>query len=529
MRFTFAILFLFAEIFVIALSPLYANENDSLSADYFLNQCLHFVSENKFDSAGICLDEARTAGLSKDSFFYYLSEMYIQKSALDTAIVFNYAIKATDNDSMHVKKFEQQYIIYSMLNLTNEANKASDSIKFHNSSLAKKDVFTLPKLSYGMTGDYEKTQSTQSDSNLLTSGFSYDLDCSIKWNLPWPKGDLFTIGADYSNNKSPEIQNLNSDSLAHTWGISFQINDIKSYSLAYKFERRKNRLSYYSSCNSLHLTWIKPITDKKGFTGYSLMANITQADSKVSDQIYGGYFFMEKPYSKKGSFGFSLNTYTVQMKNNLCFGNFRVLHVTDLDSTKQVFLKPSSLDTIKKPSGPKIESITKYHDSILANFTDTSFLISKITNSYFSLSPSISNTLLLFAGIKTKTEIEWTFTYYPDYYQVKNPFNSLLSYQYIGKSLADNQLISLSDINNPSDRYNWQKITLSKKRRIDNTLTLNISFEHAIWRLGTFTLNSVVEKNFSTLKGWTIIEIPDWSWNISSSFILNFPFANKSL
>lgn len=529
MRSSFAIMFIFAEIITIALSPLYANENDSVSADFFLIKHLHFVSEDKFDSAGICLDEARTAGLSKDSFFYYLSEMYIQKRALDTAIVFNYAIKASDNDSMYTKKFEQQYIIYSMLELTNEANKALDSIQFINPLLSKKYTLNLPKISCSMTGDYEKSQSTQSDSYLLTSGFSYELDCSIKWNLPWPKNNLFTIGTDYSNNKSPEIENLSSDSLAHTWGISFQINDVKSYSLAYKFERRKNQLSYYSSCNSLHLTWIKPIADKKGLTGYSLLANITQADSKLIDQIYGGYFFFGKPYSPKGSFDLSLNVYTVQMKNNLNFGKFKLLHVADLSSAELIFLKPSGTDTIKKPGGPRIESGRQYYESIIATATDTTILLSKTPNTYYSLSPSVSSTMLLTLGIKAKVGIEWTYTYYPDYYIVENPFDSILSSEYIGKTLTTNQLITLQDMNAAQNQYKWQKISLLKKRRIDNTLALNISFEHAVWRLGTFLINSVVEKNFSTLKGWTTFEIPDWSWNISSTFVLNFPLTNKSL
>ena len=499
------------------------NATSSIVSD-LLKRSSIYLSHSEYDSAGIFIDDARKCGMSKDSMFYLFAELYVQKTVFDTALAFNYAIKATKNDSMYSKKFEQRYLIYSLINLKSEADKAMDSLGLYTSK--RKFNLYIPRFTVGLNSGYKNnrffTPELYSDnlqfpmSSILSSGYSGNFNCSIDWDLPWPGDRLLTIGTAYVSNKSSDQKTFKSDSLAHTWSTSLQINDIHSFSLSYNFSRNKNQLNAYSSSNSLQLSWIKPDSSYSNISGVSLIGDLAIAHSKILYQRYTLYGFYEKSLTKKIATVFSVLASSLIKEKQPFMNTVKISKITGVP--EDPFFLNSLFDTIKKPTS--LTEIKPYKDTITANSIDTSLILQQIPYTIHSISPSIVSTFQLFLNFKVNTSLDWTFTYFSEDQIWKVPQDL----SYIALNISDGKLYNVKNPGDIRGGLDTNTIDEVKKKRIDNTLAFSISIDHAVWKIGDFVIGGTVEKTYSTLSDNSPVEIPDWSWEISSSLTFNFPF-----
>ena len=76
---------------------------------------LSALKEHDSDSALYYFWTASQKGMSQDSLYYFLAEMYISRSVYDTALGLNYAIKAEDESDFKRTVLKQRYSIFSYL------------------------------------------------------------------------------------------------------------------------------------------------------------------------------------------------------------------------------------------------------------------------------------------------------------------------------------------------------------------------------------------------------------------------------
>jgi|GEM_PF-3593603 len=504
----------------------YSSE-DNISVNDLLKKSSIFLNNDNYDSASFYLDQARNYGLSKDSFFFRYSEIYCQKGVFDTALAFNYAIKVSQSGTLYRSKFEQRYMIYSMLGLKSEAQKAIDSIGNSITPVKKKKSFYLPQITAGLDGNY-------STSNILTSDNYYDFanhkmsdykenelglnfNCSIKLDLPWPENRFFSIGTGYKNWQSSGQTKISSDSLAHAWNVFAQINNFHSFTFNYTFSREKNLSQFFLSSNSLSISWLKSNNDFSSFGGFSFTGKISLSDSRIYNQLYSLYSFYEWPLTRLFSPFINLIAYYYIIDRSIISQTVNQINITG-DLNDPIFLK-SNFDTIKKPSPPvTMQNKLDYRNQKIANFEPFLIVTKKLPNSTFTLAPAIDNSFPLFNKIILKTSIGYTFTCYTDYYEW------IVVTDYLAYHVDDSLLYRIDEPMDYNGGLDQEPINMIKKRRIDNTISFALSLARPIWKVGDFLIEGSVEKTFSNMSDYAPADIPDWSWTISSSLTVNYPF-----
>ncbi len=105
-----------------------AAEN-KLTLNNSLEQGHKLLYANKPDSALSCFIKAYSQGLSRDSLFYYWSEVMLSKGVLDSALASNYMIRGIHTGKFKERILQQRYSIYKSLNWESDAERLLDTIR----------------------------------------------------------------------------------------------------------------------------------------------------------------------------------------------------------------------------------------------------------------------------------------------------------------------------------------------------------------------------------------------------------------
>lgn len=513
----------------------------SLKKEY-LQKYSKYLSKNSFDSAFIFLDSARHTGMPKDSFYLLYADIFINRGILDTALALNYYIKDSDDNNLRTNKFKQRFLIFSMLDLTSEANQALDSLG-QDINIKRAAYFHLPRLSIGINGSYQKSREHTAESypitesqrsiSLLYDEKKYDIGGKIEWDLPFFMDRLFTFGVDYSSG-NPSTKNLfTPDSFSHNFSFLLRYNGYSSFSPMYKFTRKINSRNEFSSQNAILLSWAK-VTKSNATECVSLMGSVDYMNSHISNQTY----YLQGLYEKKFSvstLGFTLDGYinsSDKIESNIVLSNVYIIFIDDVKSTHPVHYYKDSL-TVAIPYNPRNGIIlTKTYFTDNKKDTSITALRYSIPKTAAYISPSVDFSRELLAGINFYSTFQYSLAYYITPYKWTNMgINDTFlkdNRLYLAYNKSDGQLYYAFNYQNATadETFSSQPFQLQqiKKTRIDNTFTLSFSFGHSIQKTGSFSLGGAISKNFSTLGHESPIEIADWYWNLGTSLIFNYPF-----
>jgi hypothetical protein len=506
-----------AAIVLLLVCILSAETSPDSSAHLYLDKSTTFLTDNQIDSAIYYLDLSRNAGLSKDSFLYQYANIYLEKGVLDTALAFNYSLKPEKTSPLYQSKFEQRYLIYSLLGLKDEAVKAFDSLGIGTQSVQKKSI-SFPELILSVGETYkqsiEKTPVTDSVTRLQTmkdtanNGFGTDVDASIQWSIPWSGRQRFTIGTSYTNTESA---NHKADSLAHSWSAFLTINNLGPFSANYTFSRDKSLSQTLSSSNSFNLSLIIPDSSFKKIGGFSLKGKFTLSHSELTQQIYSMFAFFDTKLTRHYSLNVNLMFLTIFIDKTII--NYPPLPVSNmsgsdfLGTNNRIITKPDSLTDL-------------YIRRIIQAQRDTTILLLQIPNSNISLSPSFDNTFSIFWKISLMVSLGYSLSFYTDdyiWYIAKDPDIAL------ARDIATGMLYNINSLDVSGISIDTLERREYRKRRIDNALQIGITLSRPVWRIGDFSLSGTYEKVFSNMVGFAPVSIPVRSFECSAVLSINIP------
>jgi hypothetical protein len=496
---------------------LFAKTDSDSSALFYLDKSTTFLSNNQTDSAIYYLDLSRNAGLSRDSFLFQYATIYLENGVLDTALAFNYALKPQQTSPLYKQKFEQRYLIFSMLGLKNEAVKVFDSLGIVSTPVQKRTV-SFPKLSLSAGETFKQAQENVSEDDSLqqtmkkstTSGFGTDLAASIKWDIPWPVRDRFTIGTSYTNTESSEQNAYKGDSLAHSWSVFLQINNLGPFSASYTFSRDKSLSQSFASSNSFNLSLFIPDSSYTKIGGFSLNGKLTQSHAELTQQIYSLFGF----FDTKITSNYSLNA-------NIMFLAM-LIDKTYLDYTLPVSNMSGSdflgnnMNIITKP----VTLSNLYIRRIEQAQRDTTIVLLQIPNSNISISPSLDNTISVFWKLSLKVSLGYSLSIYTDdyiWYIPKDPDIAL------ARDITSGKLYNITSLSIDGISIDTRERQEFRKRRIDNALQIGITLSRPVWRIGEIALGATYEKVFSNMSNYAPVSIPDRTFECSAVLNINLP------
>ncbi|HMA63888.1 MAG TPA: hypothetical protein VKO63_01775 [Chitinispirillaceae bacterium] len=493
---------------------LFAETSPDSSALFYLDKSTLFLSSNQIDSAIYYLDISRNAGLSKDSFLYHYATIYLEKGVLDTALAFNYALKPEKTSPLYKSKFEQRYLIFSLLGLKDEAVKAFDSLGIVSEPVQKNRI-SFPKLSLSVGETYKQAQENTSDDDPLlqtmkkstTSGFGTDLSASIKWDIPWPKRDRFTIGTSYTNTESSDHK---ADSLAHSWSAFLQINNLGPFAASYTFSRDKSLSQSYTSSNALNLSLFIPDSSYTKIGGFSLNGKFTLSHSELTQQIYSLFGFFDTKITSHYSLNINIFFIAMLIDKSVIDHTLPVSNISGSDflgNNMKIITKPDVLTDL-------------YIGRITQAQRDTTIVLFQIPNSTISISPSFDNTFSIFWKLSLKVSLGYSLSLYTEDYIWYNPKDPDIA---LARDVTTGKLYNINSLSVSGVSIDTLERQEFRKRRIDNAFQIGITLSRPVWRIGDFSIGGTYEKVFSNMSDYSPVAIPDWTFECSAVLSINIP------
>jgi hypothetical protein len=152
-----------------------------------------------------------------------------------------------------------------------------------------------------------------------------------------------------------------------------------------------------------------------------------------------------------------------------------------------------------------------YRDTVVKTF--------EVPNSQINISPSIDNVFSLFAGIRLRTSLEYSFLYNIGKFHYKN-------FHVSNDSIAlNNSTGEMYQAPDPNERHAsiLDESYFETSTKIDNSFSFGLTLERTIWKIGTITAGYQAEQTFSSLKESSPIDRADWAWQLALSLTVQLP------
>ncbi len=526
--------FIISAITFIILSGLpFAEKNTNLKPS--LKRGLFFLENSKPDSAIVNFVKAYSAGLSRDSLFYFWSEALLQKNAFDSSLAANFMVKESHRGLFKIQILKQRQTIYNSLGWRKEASKLLDTIyslpEYHR-------LMMIPELEvnffagYGkeaLVSDTSQPWGTGSGSSLRQpeSYISGGMDFKSIWQTK-RKGRTFSTGISGSLSRITEEISLNGGPTDSAEITSSVFGSITGKSITSTCNLSVNRrfddsLFIGASVESGMIgsnKWMPML-----WSGASVY---TTTDFNISNARSWVFFLAQQQYSHLFKINFHA-FFNLLLSRNTEFLHTKIISVLYADDARlqyPVFYTDQAFTTIIDTSYFRLISgqITK---DIQASSTD-SIIISKLTlpNSNLSFAPRISFSLTF--KVPIQLGFGWKLNYFFKPYKWDIISNDA---QYLIYSRSDElyykippDLIGITTTKgtnggiaiSPAVQPGQFKQTHMSMMRIDNTISADLSIQLFDKKFGTGTIRSTVSKVWSTLSGKAPIDIQSWNF---SSFI----------
>jgi hypothetical protein len=485
---------------------------------------------------------ASSAGLPRDSLYYFLSSIYYAKGAYDTALAFNFGIKPA-SQHLAIRQFEQRYAIYKALSWDNDAEALNDSLMKLRAYLLR---FLIPQISARAGADYADRRETDqpffpygdSRETQTYAGPGFTGNVSLQWVVPFSR--LFLLKAGISGLITSKYFRtaMSNDSVNRSVSFFASLTHAPSgLSLEYDIRRAIDFIGDYTTLNSISLN--RAETGTKWMSLVSLgYENELGPHYERQDQRFWIVGYADQAPVKHRGWGFSL---MASYYDALALGYYEtanVMYVNNVHASPVIhYTDARAKDTIPTPS-----TVYPYY---LNSDSNAALINSRIfPQRQFLITPSVTYSLPTPLACTTSISFGTPVTWYPDRYVWMNIDNASNVAVYSANRIV---VYNIED-----GRYYWYEepitprpgsfievfsqtpLSWETKQRIDASLDASLSVKHAVWTFGTVALEAGVSKNYSTLRkeklfGYQLshtdapFAIPDWSW--SAGFIWNYNFS----
>ena len=519
-----------ATIFITLSGLSLAEKNKNLKPS--LKRGIFFLENSNPDSAIVNFVKAYSAGLSRDSLFYFWSEALLQKNALDSSLAANFMAKESHEGLFKIQILKQRQSIYNRLGWQKEASALLDTIyslpEYHR-------LMMIPELEVSLYSGYGKKSlvadtsqpwGTGSGSSLQQpeSDISGGMDFKSIWQTK-RKGRTFSTGISGSISRITEEISLNvkpADSTEITGSLFGTITG-KSITL---------------TCNLS----VNRRFDDSLFIGASVESGIFGSSKWMPMLLSGASVFTSTGFNfsnaRSWMFFLAQQQYSRLFKINFhAFLNLLFTHSTEFSHTKMISVLYADDARLQYPVFYTDQTFTTMIDTsqfrlisgqitkdIQASSTD-SIIISKLSlpNSNLSFAPKISFSLA--SKVPIQLGLGWKLNYFFEPYEwdiISNDAQYFIYsrldglYYRITPDLMDitttkgtNGGIAIS----PGVEPGQFKQTHMSMIRIDNTVSADLSIQLFEKKFGTGTIRSTVSKVWSTLSGKAPIDIQSWNFS----------------
>jgi hypothetical protein len=535
---------------------------DSSSAIALCKKGTRALEQGGLDGALTYFTAASSAGMSKDSLYYFLSSIYFSKGAFDTALAFNFGMKPRVQ-KLIVRQLEQRCRIYAALGWKEEADSVTDSLMTY---AAYRRAFFVPAVIANAGIDYEKWMKKEQATfpylgpleNMSSVGPGGGGNLRLHWAVP-VAGRNFSIEAEAGGSAASMYYRpvTSVDSMNLSWGGMAGIVHKKSgLSLDYSLYRVVDYDGTYSTQNSIGISRIKKgrqwLTFVSGGYGIEFLGGLAKKDQTF---WITGYADQAAVTGKGFSALVNLSGYfasPVTVNND---EKFMVMYVEDIAA------RPVRHDSVDVQSQlPTSHPIPLNQFLFYRAYMDNSILMpasglfgiseaGRYSRRYLSLSPQVTFRQPLPLGMVFSIGAGVSGDYYLERYRwaTLNIDKSVIDTgyftqvngmpYYIAHNNADGQYYWVKSLDNigSGEQYGGP-ITVSQyeKQRCDAECSLSLSLRRAVWKLGTFSLGVNVSKNYSTLRRerflwWQVsgvdapFSLPAWSYGVTLNW--NFIFS----
>ncbi len=522
--------------------------NDSLSAVFYLRQGLKQLDKHNFDEALNSFTRAADAGMSKDSVCYFYAEAYAAKGAFDTALVFNFGVKAAGNPGLALLALKQRAAIYLVLKWKKDADQILDSLS--NLPRYSRRPY-LPDAGFRIGADYTERRELDQvsfpfDGPLEAqyyNGPGYDGYGYARWEIPIGRRFLIKPGLE-GLVTSKYYQTMTSrDSVNRALGgfVSFE-HAPSGLSLDYGLRRLIDYAGEYTTQNSVSISRSKT---KAGWTtvvlgGYDLETGAGFA--KVNQRFWAVGHADQTTVRQKGwTFQLMASYFDAAPIRQLYDtsvmlypDSVNVMYVNDVHSSHVIhYQNASSTDTVPR-------SFLGY----VLNSADNVAVLDYRTYSQrqISVEPSAQYTARLPLAFRASLSCGTSLTYFTEPYSWLTTADPGGAYAFAGRPIIvfnekdQNYYWYLQPIQqNPATFTEVFGSTPVDKQayRTDLTVELLLNIAHPIGILGTLALRVEASKNYSTLRklklfSWEIFSqdapfaIPDRSWSAGITWTYDF-------
>jgi len=467
--------------------------------------------------------------MSTDSLYYGMAEYYSGQNSIDTALAFNYSIVAKGNKGLATLKYEQRYYLFSMLGLDKEANEALDSFIILQKSNA---MNFIPDLAIQSSGGYDYGTNTGARAypmpdpgkDTIVAGPQIMTSGQLSWDFPLFKKRVLTIGGTGQFDNSFLQNKFHADSLTMNAGCFGRMQNVVD-DLSAEIEFRRNRTYDHNltSTSVLSLSWYT--TDKNWFLmTYGMYNREMQDFSSIISQSGRVMVMAQKTLANGNSMAATVNISGYKAPADYSEETYplRVMYVSNVSAAHPLHYTDSTFqDTV----------VPKYKDnSPYFNATDSESILTRLVlpKSNISVSPSLTYSVTFPFSIMVDIDLGWNFVWYSQPYTWYN--FGITNDEYINSTqINKTHCIALNhansqyywvkefgNVNSTEETYSSIPITENSKQRIDNSLSLSVSFKKTYFDCLSCTANAGFERTVSTLSKDAPVEIPQWQFTLSA-------------
>jgi hypothetical protein len=493
------------------------------SAGLLYIKTLKQANRSEFDSALLTIRDAYAFGLSDDSLFYAWAEIYSAKGALDTAIALSLAVKTKPEHPLYYFVLKQRYLLFKLTNQSKRAESVFDTL---NKLSEYRMRYLIPEISLFVRGGIQ--QNSIKEAEILPSYLDYAYPenepartaasggLNLIWKYPIRKtmGFELTAGANlYQNNPAHPFQWKDAlDSSYSEEHVQLRYHILSGMiSCSYEFSSLRE---YSGSLYINHKADLSAVTFIKDFfvvgnVGYSY---------DLSRQVHNwnGILFGNRNWSKRRSNSLSLSINGIHMKND---------SIIDYDWYRKMYV-----DGLKFYTDSTYAVQTFRGGGASRTLFDTIFISMVLPRSYLTAKLSISQSFTFKYGFNFNISIDGLNSWFIDSYKwanspVVNENNVDAIYvfdRYDSTWCWSSDLIPLryDTITHP---YSLEH----RKKRIDQTLTANISFKKSFKDVVTIGVNCTGSRTFSNLRSYSLVDIPEWSYSVMAFTTFRFNPAGR--
>lgn len=487
------------------------------------------LSIGQYDSAYSYLQQAYARGLSEDSLYYFWSEIYLGRGALDTALALTIAAQRKNTGTLTEKLLRQRYSIYATLGWVKEAGKILDSLR-DLSAAGKKFVPHISIVNW--SGLNVRNIIEENPYPFINSGILYDRiinpgqDITLKsaWFFPLWKGSALVPAVSYNFSNGVEQSNLRFDSLNHSFGFSLDAkNLIRSLSFGYSLQRRISMFGDVSTLNSVSLSRLRHGKRWLSYSSLMYLAEVSQ-ESEVSYQSAWLMHYYSRPLSASTDIAL-LPLVSCFLTGDLNATNaVPVMYIEDPDVRPVThYTDGSCTQTIPIPPPPlSIQEQRRLLADYRAAAVPQYFFVCA-PESYLCAMPSVSITHKLPHGFSVEGTLKGMAYYYLKEHQwvsLSAPSDTFIAYSNSdGRYYLVEQFANITNAETYAGPLELKSYT---KRRIDYGIGGELALKCRLWRDGTIGVHAYLKKYGSTLSSDLPAEIKDLLYGIGFSFSMSF-------